>query len=63
MGFNADDIAHVIPEEVTRPIYEHEYLLSFVHDEGAILFDDWWHAKGKDLFAEWVKTRPDNYTI
>ena len=41
-------------EEIRRDIHEHEIFLSFVDDEGAILFDDWWYTEGEKAFQEWA---------
>ena len=60
--FTDEDIEHSTPESVIRPIYEHEYLLSFVHDEGAVLFADWWDIHGREEFAQWVRTQAADYS-
>lgn len=33
---------------------DHEILLSFLDDSGAVAFRDWWDEKGLRQFSEWL---------
>lgn len=43
-----------LPREIRRDIHEHEIFLSFVNDEDAALFAEWWHGGGAVLFQKYV---------
>lgn len=43
-----------IKSEFTREVHEHEILLSFNGDDDAVLFYEWWNAKGWELFRKWA---------
>ena len=36
-------------------VAEHEVFMSFVNDDDALLFREWFDEIGEDLFNEWVK--------
>lgn len=40
----------------TREIHfaEHEILLSFYDDTGAIAFHEWWYEEGAEIFGKWI---------
>jgi hypothetical protein len=48
----------VSPPELLREfnvsVAEHQVLLSFVDDEDAELFDEWWHRDGLSLYSRWI---------
>lgn len=37
---------------------DHEILLSFVNDIGAVAFDRWWDEQGETLFEKWAAKQP-----
>lgn len=39
---------------IEREIYEHEVLLSFINDDDAANFCDWWHLCGNELFNNYL---------
>lgn len=47
-------IAH-INDEFTVHLADHEVLLSFVNDEDAYRFRDWWYEDGHILFEKSVE--------
>lgn len=42
-----------LSREMTVHAAEHEIFLSFVNDEDAELFSDWWNTKGAKLWSAW----------
>jgi hypothetical protein len=49
----AKRVPHSIAREKTASVAEHEILLSFHDDDGAIAFHEWWRERGGEEFAEW----------
>lgn len=44
------------PQEYPRSdVAEHEVLMAFRNDSGALAFREWWEAKGAVLFGKWFK--------
>jgi hypothetical protein len=41
-------------EHPAARVAEHEVLMSFVNDEDAAMFQDWWEVWGKHLFGAYV---------
>jgi hypothetical protein len=49
-------IPHDTPQDIRVDIAEHQILLNFNDDEGALAFSDWWsYEGGSELFAQWVQ--------
>jgi len=44
---------YTFERQFTRDVHEHEILLSFNDDDGAVLFMDWWRQKGEKAFEAW----------
>lgn len=44
---------------VFRRCFENEILLSFLDDDGAYAFAEWWYMHGADAFGQWVEENPD----
>lgn len=44
-----------VKQDFERPLYEHEFLLSFFDDLGAEAFGHWWIKEGNALFCKWVE--------
>ena len=40
---------------IERDIHEHEVFISFVNDEDAVLFHEWWQAHGWKAFKKWAE--------
>ena len=43
--------------QITRDVYEHEIFMSFLNDEDATFFDEWWNGDGSVLFQKFLDTR------
>lgn len=54
---NIRDCLPEFPKEFRREVHKHEVLLSFLADEDAEIFMDWWHGKGEAAFLAWIKKR------
>lgn len=39
--------------DVVYRVAEHECLMSFYDDDGAVAFSEWWVEKGEDQFIKW----------
>ena len=48
------DLPDII-REIHATVPEHQVLLSFVNDDDAMTFFDWWEDEGAYLFEQWVK--------
>lgn len=55
MSYSRSDIAFTINEPIIRYPAEHEIFLSFRHDIGAYLFQEWWDEQGRLAFAAWYE--------
>jgi hypothetical protein len=52
---------HSINSEHTLRLAEHEVLLSFVNDAGAVAFYEWWNSVGKDTYGAWCAEHLEEY--
>lgn len=43
--------------QITRDVHEHEIFMSFLNDEDAAFFDEWWNGDGSVLFQKFLDTR------
>jgi hypothetical protein len=43
--------------ERTIHLADHEILLSFLHDDGAEFFEEWWQDAGSHAFKKWLDKR------
>ena len=46
-----------LDRQITRDINEHEIFLSFLNDEDAAFFDEWWNGAGSVLFQKFLDSR------
>lgn len=44
-----------LKQEINTRMAEHEILLSFNGDMDAAAFQDWWYAKGQELYEEYAE--------
>ena len=50
-----------LEREKTIRLPEHEIILSFVNDSGAVKFEDWWFQTGKEAFDDYCKENAKLY--
>lgn len=43
-----------IEEDRVVSFHEHEVLLSFYDDAGALAWNEWWYAEGSKAFKKWL---------
>lgn len=43
-----------MPEQIIHRLAENQVMLSFLYDDDALAFREWWQAKGSTAFALWV---------
>jgi hypothetical protein len=60
MSFMSQMYEHDFPREHrTQSVAEHEVLISFLDDEGAEVFREWWAEKGQEAFDRWSLRKED----
>lgn len=52
--FTAVDFPEQHPQQ---DVADHEVLMAFDGDDDAILFREWWHARGAAAFGKWLTKR------
>lgn len=55
---SGNDVEVSLERDTVVRLADHEILLSFTNDIGAVAFDRWWHEIGHAQFEKWSAKQP-----
>jgi hypothetical protein len=50
-----------MPDQIKRDIREHEVMLSFNSDIGAVIFHEWWVTEGEAAYQAYAEKHAESF--
>ena len=55
------DTSYTMPDQIKRDIHDHEIMLSFNSDVGAVIFHEWWVTEGEAAYQAYAEKHAENF--